>query len=67
MEIQLKEITVQELVEGYQDNEESGVIGYGGKLNIRPPFQREFVYNDSQRQAVIHTITQNFPNVLVAL
>jgi len=65
MEIQLKEITVQDLVEGYQDDQEDGVLGYGGKLNIRPPFQREFVYNDSQRdsqrQAVIHTITQNFP------
>jgi len=61
MEIQLKEITIRELVEDYQDNAENGVVGYGGKLDIRPPFQREFVYNDSQRQAVIDTVTQDFP------
>ncbi|WP_372472987.1 DUF262 domain-containing protein [Capnocytophaga sp. ARDL2] len=61
MKIQLKEITVKELVEGYQDNEEQGVRGYGGKLDIRPPYQREFVYKEKQRDAVIHTLTQDFP------
>jgi len=61
MKIALKEITISELTEGYQDNLENGVVGYGGKLDIRPPFQREFVYNDSQRQAVIDTVTQDFP------
>ena len=35
--------------------------GYGGKLDIRPPFQREFVYRDKQRDAVIETINKNFP------
>ena len=29
MNIELKEITVRELTNGYQDNEEDGVIGYG--------------------------------------
>jgi len=61
MKIALKEITIRELTHGYQDNQEDGVVGYGGKLDIRPPFQREFVYNDVQRQAVIDTITQDFP------
>ena len=51
MEVKLKELTVRELVEDYQDNSEEGVSGYGGKLDIRPPFQREFVYNDNQREA----------------
>lgn len=30
MNIKLKEITVRELTEDYQDNEENGVVGYGG-------------------------------------
>ncbi len=38
MKIELKEITVRELTNGYQDNEENGVVGYGGKLDIRPPY-----------------------------
>lgn len=61
MKIQLKEITVKELSDGYVDNKEDGVVGYGGKLDIRPPFQREFVYKDKQRDAVIDTVTKNFP------
>ena len=61
MEIELKKITVRELVEGYSDNDEEGVIGYSGRLDIRPPYQREFVYKDKQRDAVIDTITKDFP------
>lgn len=61
MDIALKELTVKELVNGFEDNSEGGVKGYGGKLNIRPPYQREFVYKDKQRDAVIHTLTRNFP------
>lgn len=61
MQIELKEITVRELTEGYQDNDDKGVIGYNGLLNIRPPYQREFIYKDAQRDAVIDTIIKSFP------
>ncbi|MCF7827195.1 MAG: DUF262 domain-containing protein [Candidatus Marinimicrobia bacterium] len=61
MNIELKEITVRELTQGYEDNDEAGVTGYGGKLDIRPPYQREFIYKDKQRDAVIDTITKEFP------
>lgn len=61
MKIELKEISVSDLTKGFKDNAEDGVIGYGGKLDIRPPFQREFVYKDKQRDAVINTVTKNFP------
>jgi hypothetical protein len=61
MKIELKEITIRELTNGYQDNEEDGVLGFGGKLDIRPPYQREFIYKDKQRDAVIDTITKDFP------
>lgn len=61
MKIELKEITVGELTAGYKDNEEAGVIGYDGLLDIRPPYQREFIYKDKQRNAVIYTIANDFP------
>lgn len=61
MKIELYEIKVREIVNGYIDNQESGVVGYGGKLDIRPPFQREFVYNEKERNAVIETINKGFP------
>lgn len=61
MKIELQEITVQELVKDYQDNEENGVVGFDGKLDIRPPYQREFIYKDKQREAVIDTLTKDFP------
>lgn len=61
MKIELNEITVRELADGYKDNAEAGVKGYKGKLDIRPPYQREFIYKDNQRNAVITTIKKNFP------
>lgn len=61
MNIEMTNIKVRELVEGYQDNQEAGVVGFSGKLNIRPPYQREFVYKDTQREAVIDTVTRGFP------
>lgn len=65
MKIELKEITVRELTEGYEDHEELGVRAYGGNLDVRPPYQREFVYRDKQRDLVIDTLRRDFPlNVL---
>jgi len=61
MKIELRDIKVSDLSKGYQDNAEGGVIGFGGKLDIRPPFQREFIYKDKQRDAVIDTVTKGFP------
>lgn len=61
MKIELHHIKIKELFNGYKNSEEEGVVAYGGKLDIRPPYQREFVYKDKQRNAVIETILQNFP------
>lgn len=61
MKIELKKIPVRDLVNGYINNDEEGVIGYDGKLNIRPKYQREFIYKDKQRDEVIRTIKKNFP------
>lgn len=61
MNIELKKVTVRDLTTGFLDSNEEGVVGYGGLLNIRPKYQREFVYNDKQRDAVITTIEKGFP------
>lgn len=61
MKIELHEILVRQVVEGYVDSAENGVVGYGGRLNIRPAFQREFIYKDKQRNEVIRTVRKNFP------
>lgn len=61
MKIELHEIPIGEVIAGYVDNAEEGVFGYGGRLNIRPAYQREFVYKMEQRRAVIESIQKNFP------
>jgi len=61
MKIDLHKIKVREVVDGYKDSNEEGVVAYGGKLDVRPKYQREFVYKDKQRDAVIETVKQNFP------
>ena len=61
MKIELHEIPIREVVEGYVNDDEEGVVGFKGKLNIRPKYQREFVYKDKQRDAVIETIRKDFP------
>lgn len=55
------EITVADIFTGFQDKQEAGVVAYGGKLNVRPPYQREFIYDDAKQKAVIHTICKGFP------
>lgn len=61
MKISLKNIKIAELSAGYEDKAEEGVRGYSDRLNIRPAYQREFIYKDKQRNEVIHTVRKNFP------
>lgn len=61
MKIELHELSIREIAEKYVDNAEEGVVGYDGRLNIRPKYQREFVYDEAKRNAVIETIRQGFP------
>ena len=61
MDIELKTITVRELTNGYANDAEEGVTGYGGKLDIRPKYQREFVYANKQRDAVIDSVRRGYP------
>ena len=61
MTIKQKEVTVGEIVKDYVNNDEQGVRGYGGLLDIRPPYQREFIYNEKEQKAVIHTVLRGYP------
>lgn len=61
MQINLRSVKVGDLVADYIDSGEKGVRGYGGRLNIRPAYQREFIYGERQRNAVIETVRRAFP------
>ena len=61
MEIKKEQHTIRELTQGYLNNSEDGVIGFDGKLDIRPAYQREFVYKDKQRNLVIDSVLKGFP------
>ena len=61
MDIKPHEITVAQLFAGFIDSDEEGVRAFGGNLDIRPPYQREFIYKDKQRNAVIDTVRKDFP------
>ena len=61
MKVDLFRIPVKEIADGYVDSDIEGVRGYHGLLDIRPKYQREFVYNDKQRDAVINSVRHDFP------
>jgi len=61
MTIKQIEVTIGEITKGYVNNEEQGVRGYNGLLDIRPPYQREFIYNDKEQDAVITTVLNGYP------
>lgn len=61
MTINQIEVTVGEITEGYINDDEQGVRGYGGRLDIRPPYQREFIYDEKEQQAVITTVLKGYP------
>ena len=44
MNIEERKVTVGEVCEGYLNDAEEGVVGYDERLDIRPKYQREFVY-----------------------
>ena len=61
MEIKELKVTIGEVYEGYFNDAEEGVVGYDDRLDIRPKYQREFVYKDKQRDEVIRTVMKGLP------
>lgn len=64
MNIEPRKIKVIDLFQGYVDSGDDGVVAYNGILDIRPPYQREFVYDLKKSEEVIQTIL-NFQDTLV--
>jgi len=61
-EIYGEKLTIKDLIEGFYEDEHTGrVVAFGGKLNVRPPYQREFIYEIPEQKAVIQTIMNGFP------
>lgn len=54
-------ITVRDLYAGFADRGDAGVVAYNVRLDIRPPYQRAFIYKPEQQQAVIDTALQGAP------
>lgn len=61
MNIEERRISVRDVTDGYIDDGEYGVKGLDERLDIRPEYQREFVYKPNQRNAVIHTVMNGLP------
>ena len=61
METTHEKIKVKDVFNGYEDKNWDGVVGYSGKLDIRPIYQREFIYNQENERAVIDTILKEHP------
>ena len=61
-----KGFTIRDLTAGYLKDSDDGsttdsVYGFDGKLNIRPSYQRNSVYSDGKRNAVMQTILEGCP------
>ena len=60
MKEQLNKIKIKHLAKNYQNNQIKGVFAMDNKLNVRPPYQREFIYDDKKRNEVIKTILNGY-------
>lgn len=58
-------IKIKDIIKGFKDSEEEGTWTYDGKLNIRPAFQREFVYDIDAQERVIDSILKGYPLSLI--
>lgn len=61
MKIELHNIKISDIYNGFVDDGEDGIFAYGGKLTVRPPYQRSFIYDLKEQEAVLHTILKGFP------
>ena len=65
MKFRKQQITTRDIANGYKENEDKGVVGYDGNLDIRPSYHREFIYDDIDCESVIDSVMKGYPlNVL---
>ena len=68
MNTDLRQYTVEQVVEGfvYNELEAKGLFGLAGKLVIQPEYQRNYIYNDGKRDvAVINSLLKGYPLGLI--
>lgn len=61
MIIEERHVTIRDLTADYEDDEVEGVTGYSGRLDIRPKYQREYVYTGRRQAEVIRSVMKGFP------
>jgi len=61
MQITHTVIPVRDLFRGYVNKLGEGVTAMDGTLTIRPPYQREFIYDVKRQQAVLESVMAGFP------
>lgn len=61
MTIEERKVKVRDVYEGYLNDDEEGVVGYDEQLDIRPKYQREFVYSEADEIKVIQTVMARRP------
>ena len=61
LQVNQMKVSIKDLFAGYCDDGESGCSAYSGLLNVRPAYQREFVYSEEQSKLVIDSIINGLP------
>lgn len=61
MKIELKNVSIRDLFVGYTGDKDDDVLAFDGKLNARPVYQRNFVYNDVEKKSVIASVLKGYP------
>lgn len=61
-------IKVADIVKGYMNDSDTGEVrAFNGRLNVRPPYQREFVWDKGssdggkKQEALIDSIMNGYP------
>ena len=62
MDIKERKYKIGEIAQGFtEDPNSSQVTAMNGRLDIRPKYQREYVYDDYKRDKVIDTVLRDLP------
>ena len=58
----IQSLTLEQLTLGYKEDKETNkVVAWRDTLQVRPEYQRQFVYDDEQQKEVIYSILNNRP------
>ena len=64
----LTDLTVADICEGfvYNELEQKGLFGWGGRLVIQPEYQRNYIYADGKKDvAVVDSLLKKYPLGLI--